>query len=214
VSEFFKSIGHLTIYISVGIAILYYIGLIRNNKAYKIFTLYLVSIAVVQLGAYYVGFGGSGKNNLYFSHFYHISQFILLSLFYFELVKRKEIWVVMILVLLFLGYQFIDNSNIYFEYNPLGMSITQTILVIYSILYFYRCLKDKGDFLIVNIGIFFYLLSSTLIFASGNLVLNIDVSEEIRLVLVNVNRVLYLVFQILIIIEWYKIYRKNKAVET
>lgn len=205
--ELYRLIGDIVIYALPVIAFVYFISFIRNNRAYKIFTIYLLLIAFIQLGSYYVGRGWLNRNNLYYSHYYFIIQFILLSFFYYELLKSFFIKLVLIMVLLFICFQFIDDPTIYFRYNQLGMSVTQTILVFYSIIYFYKSLNDKRDFIICNIGLLVYLLPSTLIFASGNLVLDLDFSIETKRILINVNRFLSLIFEILIFVEWWRNYR-------
>ncbi|GAB5400198.1 MAG: hypothetical protein Aureis2KO_17830 [Aureisphaera sp.] len=207
--EFFRLIGDVIIYAAPIIALIYFISFIRNNRAYKIFTIYLFLIAMIQWGSYYVGRGGLNANNLYYSHYYFISQFILLSFFYFELLKSLLIKIVLVGVLLFVSYQFIDDPTIYLRYNPLGMAITHAILVVYAMIYLYKSLQGKKEFIIVNMGLLIYLISSTLIFASGNLVLDLDFSIETKRILINVNRFLALLFQILVLIEWFKNYRPN-----
>ncbi|WP_443633718.1 hypothetical protein ABXT64_02015 [Candidatus Marifrigoribacter sp. Uisw_064] len=87
------------------------------------------------------------------------------------------------------------------------MAITQTFIVIYSLLYFYKSLSGKNEFILVNIGLFFYLLSSTLIFASGNLVFDLSIREQVSRLLNIINAVLYLVFQLLIFVEWWRNHR-------
>jgi hypothetical protein len=113
---------------------------------------------------------------------------------------------VTLLVLLFVAYQLVSTPSMIDHYNPIGITITQIILVGYSIMYFYKSLSGHRQFLIVNIGIFFYLLASTLIFASGNLVFNLNFSKEVSNTLGKANDLLYLVFQILILAEWWKNY--------
>ncbi len=183
------------------------IGFTKHSKAYRLFAVYLFLIAVIQYISYYIGRGGLNKPNLFMSHYYFIAQFILLSLFYSVLLKKIIIKKILIVVLIALAYQYFKMPEIYFKYNVLGITITQALIVVYSMFYFYTSLNGKKDFLIVNIGVFIYLLSSVLIFASGNVMLNLDISKETKLILVNVNRVLMLVFQFLIIIEWWKNYR-------
>jgi len=207
VKEFTSFLGDLAIYISPIVAIIYLISFIRNDKIYKVFTIYLIAMALVQISSHYVGRGGLNKTNLYFSHIFYISQFIILSIFYLKLLSKKIIVYLLLIVLLLISIQFINDPSIFFRYNPIGMSFTQIILVVYSIIYLYKSLTNKGEFVIVNIGILIYLLSSTLIFASGNLVLDLNISKETRLVLVNVNRMLSIIFQILVFIEWYRNYR-------
>ena len=212
-TEFYKNIGEIAVYLYPAIAIIYSISLKNKNKAYRIFTLYLITMALVQLGAFYVGRGGLGKPNLYFSHFYHISQFFLLSIFYFQLLQKKIVKIFMIPVALFLIFQFVYDPGIFLVYNPLGMTITQTILVIYAILYLYKTLQGKSEFIITNIGLLVYLLSSTLIFASGNLVLNLEIPEKTKFLLINVNRILVVVFQVLLLIEWWQNYSNFKPLK-
>lgn len=112
-------------------------------------------------------------------------------------------------IFLFLGYQYASDSNMFFRYNAIGIAITQILLVVYSVVYFYHSLRGKVKFIIVNIGLLLYLISSTLIFASGNLVFNVNISESMNFLLVNLKRVLYFIFQILIFIEWRKNYYKK-----
>jgi len=190
---------------------LFFKSFARNNKAFKFFNIYLLLIAIVQILTIYIG-QILHKPNLFLSHFYFIFQFIFLSLFYFELLQLKLVKTFLFAVMALLVFQYFEHPELFFKYNALGMSLTQMILVFYSILYFYKSLSGKGEFVIVNIGIFFYLLSSTLIFASGNLVLNLDISEATQFTLINVNRILILVFQILIFIEWYRNYRIKSIV--
>ncbi len=205
--EFFRLIGDIVIYTSPIIALIYFISFIRNNKAYKVFAVYLLLIALIQLGSYYVGRGYLHKNNLYYSHYYFISQFILLSFFYYELLRNNLIKLILAITLLFVSYQFISDVSIYTRYNPLGMSITHAILVVYAMIYLYKSLQGKKEFIIVNVGLLIYLISSTLIFASGNLVLDLDFSLETKRILINVNRFLSLIFQILVLVEWLRNYR-------
>ncbi len=210
--EFYRLIGDIVIYLAPIISILYFIGFIKFNRAYKVFTFYLFFISLVQIGAYYVGRGYWCEPNLYYSHYYFIAQFILLSVFYNELLELKWIKYVLGAGLIFIAYQFIDDPSIYYRYNSIGMFFTQMIIVIYSIIYFYKSLTVSRGFIIVNIGIFMYLLSSALIFVSGNIVLSLDFSLETKRILINVNRFLSITFQTLIFIEWWRNYRPKKIV--
>lgn len=208
-SDFLKDLGDFTVFSSLACAILYFKGFIKNDKAFRIFAIYLLLISLILMTSYFVGRGGARQPNLFLSHYYFIVQFVLLSMFYKQLLGFKWIYWVLITVLILLSYQYIKDPDMYFRYNPLGMTVTQSALVLYSILYFYKCLNYKGEFLLVNIGIFFYLLSSILIFASGNLVFNLDIPTSALDTLIGLNTILYLIFQILIVIEWYRIYKRN-----
>lgn len=204
-------VGDITFYLSLIYPLLYLRGFVVNNKAFKIFTIYLLSIGLIQLFARLVIKVWEFESNLFLSHFYYVIQFILLSLFYFQLLRSKWIYYIGGIVLLVLSYQYIDDPQLYFRYNAIGMFLTHILLVGYALIYMYRSLDGKKAFTIVNIGVFIYLLSSSLIFASGNLVFEIDIPESFTGLLVDINTFLFLVFQILIIIEWYRNYRKRKA---
>lgn len=211
--DFLQDLGNFTVFSSMFCGLIYFISFTKNGRAYKIFTIYLFLVSIILISSYYVGKGGLRQSNLFLSHYYFIIQFILLSLFYSDLLKFKWIYILMILVLIFLGYQYIQDPSIYFRYNPLGMTLTQIILVGYTILYFYRSLTNKEHFVWINAGLFFYLLPSTLIFASGNLVFNLNISATALNSLLDFNTVLYLIFQVLVLIEWYKNYWKRPLIK-
>ena len=190
-------------------AILFMKSSVRNNRAFKIFTVYLVIIAIIEVTTIVVA-KVFHQSNLFLSHFYFGVQFILLSTFYSVLLKQQLIKYLLFAVLAFVCYQFIDDPSLFHHYNPIGTSLMQGLIVIYSLLYFYKCLSGKTEFVIVNIGIFLYLLSSALIFITGNLVLDLDISEKTSYLLINVNRVLIVVFQILIFVEWRNNYSRTR----
>lgn len=113
-------------------------------------------------------------------------------------------------VFVLIGIQYWLDPGLYLRYNPLGISMTQMILVVYSLLYLYRNLTERGNFYLVNIGFLIYFSSSTLIFTAGNLAFDDDFVKSISWILVKVNVVIYFIFQILIFVEWWKHYRIPK----
>jgi len=207
-NEIFDVLIDITVYASVVCIILYLKGFVVNNKAFKFFTLYLLAVALVQICMRIHGHLTDSAPNLHFFVYYFVSEFILLSLFYKQLLGYKVIYVITGCVLGFIAAQYIIDQSMYYRYNPIGSSITRIIIVCYSLLYLYKSLSHGKEFLIVNVGVFIYFLSSVLIFASGNLVFDAKFSDVIAQVLLDMNGVLYLVFQLLIIVEWYRNYRK------
>ena len=111
-------------------------------------------------------------------------------------------------VLLFTAYQFVTDPELYDKYNQLGMFITHAIIIGYSIVFLYKALSERLEFTVINVGILVYFLSSALIFASGNLVFDLQLSQEVMKIITGANVILYLAFQILILIEWIRNYRK------
>jgi len=209
---FEEVISLITYYFSFIYPLLYLKGFVSNGKAFKIFTIYLLVISVIQLFSKLVIKVWELDSNLFLSHYYFIFQFVLLSLFYVQLLRFKWIYYVLGLVMVFLAYQYINDPSLYFRYNAIGMFLTHVLIVAYALVYLYKSLDGKKEFTIVNIGIFIYLLSSSLIFASGNLVFNIDVPESFSDLLIYINKFLFFVFQILIFTEWYRNYRKRKVI--
>ena len=209
---FEEVISLITYYFSFIYPLLYLKGFVFNGKAFKIFTIYLLVISVIQLFSKLVIKVWELDSNLFLSHYYFIFQFVLLSLFYVQLLRFKWIYYVLGLVMVFLAYQYINDPSLYFRYNAIGMFLTHVLIVAYALVYLYKSLDGKKEFTIVNIGVFIYLLSSSLIFASGNLVFNIDVPESFSALLIYINKFLFFVFQILIFTEWYRNYRKRKVI--
>jgi len=212
--KLFDILSNFAIAFCVLNAALYVFRFKEKGKAYKIFAVYLVVIAVIQLNASFLKYITPIKNNLFLFHFYYILQFIFLTFFYKELLKQKWLYAVLVIVLGIIAFQFIQSPAMFFRYNPLGVTLTQGFIVVYSVLFFYEYLHNNNEFLIINIGLFFYLLSSILIFASGNLVFNMELITEYGYhLLLNLNNVLYLGLQFLIFVTWWKNYYSKKTIK-
>lgn len=209
-SSIFKDIldvlGNVPTYFSFIYPIFYLLKYKNNTSAYKYFTLYLVSMALVQLIMKLYVKLELGDSNLFMFIYFMTFQFVLLSFFFYDLLRYRLILVLMSLVLIFLGIQYAFEPELYYRYNPTGIIITQAILVIYALLYFYRSLSNRKQFAIVTYGMFIYLISSILIFASGNLVFNKYIPKSLLSNLQDLNLVLYFVFQLFIVVEWVKNY--------
>ena len=206
-----RIIVDLTVLLSVLLAMLYGKNFTKKGKAFLFFSLYLLAVSIIQCLSYYV-VRIKSEPNLFLFHYYFISQFLFLSLFYYYLIRRKWIIITIVFVLGILGYQYIDNPSLYYQYNAIGLAITQIVLVLYTIIHLYNSLSQNSDFVIVSSGLLMYLLSSIIIFASGNLVFDLNISEEVSRLLNDLNAVLYLVFQVLVLIEWWRNYRPKKVI--
>ena len=187
----------------------------QNSKAYRVIVYYLLLTLIIQLLSAMIAYSNKTINNgdnLFLSHFYFIGQFILLSLFYFHLLKMKILKKTLLLITLgvtfLLCYIFIDNHNIFFQFSLTEIVACSLPIVLYSLFYFFESFGvENKKYLILNSGIFIYLLCSTLIFSSGNLINGISNLLTAKMVW-TINVSLYLVYQTLIFIEWYKNFRK------
>jgi hypothetical protein len=187
-----------------------YVKAYKKSVSLNIFTLYLCVTLVIQLSFNYLFF--QKTNNLYLSHYYSIFQFILLSLFYRKIFKtaqlKRIVEIIFATVIIILTTQYINKPQIYFEFNLLEIVLTSLSIVTFSVIYFYQSLTEKMEFMYLNYGVFIYLLSSTLIFCSGNFVSSIEVL--IGRILWFIESVLFIVYQILIFIQWYETLRSKR----
>lgn len=176
----------------------------KLKTVYKIFYAYLLLTFIIQLSTEILFL--NGKNNLFLSHFYLVGQFVLLSLCYKMLFIRKRLkqWVfwTTLLVLIILFIQYILSPELFKVFNLTEVLITALVLTTYAILFLFRSLDSSTEFIYINIGTLIYILCSALIFASGNLMTELD--PMVNKVVWVVNGVLYIIFQIFIFIEWRK----------
>jgi hypothetical protein len=97
------------------------------------------------------------------------------------------------------------NPEAYEEWNIIEIATTSIPLLMYSFYFFIKKIDDNTykKYIYFNSGFFVYTLCSTLIFILGNIG-----SRELKLFVWNINTFLYLMFQIMIFVEWYKNFRK------
>lgn len=166
-------------------------------------------MGIIQLSTFWLWY--NSVNNIHLTHYYLITQFILLSLFYYSLFTNKKqkllVATVLILVVTILIIQSYKEPELLYMFNLTEILLTSLTIVFYSIIHFYNSLSETKKFTYINSGIFIYVLSSTLIFCSGNIMTELDPSINHLVWFMNV--VLYLVYQILISVEWFRNFRKK-----
>jgi hypothetical protein len=182
-----------------------------NSKAFRVFCLYLLYTLILQISTHisvkYL------KSNLFLSHYYFIGQFLLLSFFYRSLTKnvffKNLVIVVLLIILAIIASLFFNNVGMYNSFSVIEITLCSVPLIVYSVMYFFESMTKKNKlFIYINSGVFIYLLSSTLIFSSGNLMPDLDPS--INKVIWSLNSYLYLIYQILIFTDWYKHFSKKE----
>ena len=204
----FDIISYLGIAILVLNSILFFISYQKNLVAFKIFSIYLFIILIIQIISSYLQ--EYNLDNLYLSHYYFIIQFLFLSFFYTKLIKQITlIKILTSIIFILLTLQFSIYPEVYFTFNLIEITICSIPLVIYSFLFFIQNIEvENKNFIYINSGIFIYILCSTLIFLSGNLMPKLP--NSVNSIIWTVNVLLYLIYQILIFIEWYKNIRSPK----
>lgn len=178
-------------------------------RSYYFFTIYLLTMIIIQSYTSYLK--SIHQPNLFLSHYYFILQFLLLSLFYLEILnndlQRKIIKIAVALCLIILGIQYYFNRDLFFKFNLFEIFITSFLIIIFSMFHFYNILNEKKKYFYINTGILLYLFGSTVLFMSGNLISRLDLAPT-KIVWI-LNSVLYIVYQVFILLEWREIFLKK-----
>lgn len=190
--------------------ILFFKNAAHKSTAYKIFVFYLGLVFVVQMSAEILI--QQKRNNLFLSHFYFIGQFVVLGLFYLNLLKKVELQrkIVkggLVTALVILAFQYCSEPEVFYRFNLFEIFITSFVLITFAVFHFYNLLNEKKEFYYINIGVLMYLFGSTVLFFVGNFISSL--SPEINKIPWVLNSFLYIIYQVFILIEWYRSFSKN-----
>lgn len=207
----------LTNYIGIFILLINTVLFIRSStefktRSFRFFTVYMCCMLVVDSAVCILNL--LGEDNLYLSHVYFLLQFILLSLFYSEVLlnvqlKRGIRIIALIIPLVVLLQYFLDYQKL-FLFNIPEVLLCSLSLVLYSVFFLYQSLEERNkQWLFFSSGLLVYLLSSSIVFAGGNFILEKFLGRGYMAKLWIVNNLIYILYQVLITIEWYKNFRNN-----
>ncbi len=204
--DIFINTGHVLLILNI---IFYFKSYHESPVAFRIFTFYLLTILSIQLTSKYLRF--YKINNIYLSHYYFISQFVFLSIFFRHLLKKqhikKIITLILAIVLITIGVYYFINPSKYYEFNIFEIVITSIPLLVYGFLFFIQKIENASkEYIYVVSGFFLYILCSTLLFTTGN------IKADVKKIIWYSNAILYIVYQVLIFTEWYKHFRKNSSI--
>lgn len=179
----------------------------RISIAFQIFTIYLLLTLLIQLLSTYIK-NSPIKDNLFLSHYYFIGQFVLLSLFFKKIITKdllkKFISRILISGIIALSIYYTMYPSNYDKLNVFEIIITSIPLIVYCFFFFIQKIEDSDKkFTYIISGFFLYILCSTLLFVAGN------IDNDTRNIIWRSNSILYIVYQVLIFVEWYKHYRKK-----
>ena len=201
IDDFFEYLSIILVVINAGLYA-------WSSKKYKlpkttnILTLYVLIACIIQITQFVLA--KLLIHNLFLSHFYFILQFILLSLFYKELLNEKQSVIVkrtMFIVLLALSIHFVFNAELLVRFNVFEAFITSLPIIIYAVIHKYNSLSKTYEYKYVNTGILVYLSTSALIFILGDYLSSLQKSDLLAKIWF-INKVLYVGFLLLILIEW------------
>lgn len=151
-------------------------------------------------------------NSLIFSHAYFIIQCSILAFFFSQIIRaqiaKKIIKYYAIGALSFLFIQYLLFPSLIWSFNLAEVFITNYLIILLSLLYFYENLGEKKKFQPFVIGVLIYSSLSTIIFLFGNVASIISIDIGVALWLLNI--VVLIVYQILISGQWYSFLKKKK----
>ena len=182
----------------------------RNKTvAFKIIAFYLLYTLIIQLRMSYLA--SLKEDNLHYGHFYFIGQLVFLSFFFIEELKNKalskRIKTYLLFALTALGIHYYLYPESYEKHNTFEIVVTSFPLLVYCFIFFTKRIgSSNNNFLFFNAGLFLYILCSTLLFAAGNL------KAGIILYIWAFNVVLVIIYQLCILLEWYKNVRPKNRV--
>jgi hypothetical protein len=201
--------GYLILMINL---ILYSFSFFRSKKANVFFVCYLAFAFIMQFimeVMYYLH-----MNNLFAVNIFFIGQMIFLGLFYKSILKSKKqkrlVKYSLITVLLILTFQLILDYKEFLKFNLLGITITSLLIVVFALFHFYNMLTDEKEYYYLNIGILFYLFSSTILYLVGNLTSGL--SDDVKYLSWNLNAILILAYYLFILFEWKTRYNQTKKI--
>lgn len=153
-------------------------------------------------------------NNLYAVNIFFVGQMIFLGLFYESVLKNKKqkrfVKYSIIAVIFILFFQFVIDYKEFLKFNLLGITITSLIIVVFALLHFYNMLTDEKEYYYLNIGVLFYLFSSTVLYLVGNLTSGL--SDDVKYLTWTLNALLIVVYYFFILFEWKIRYDQNKKI--
>ncbi len=181
-----------------------------NDKSYKNLVVYLSVYFIIELACNIIGYI-EPNSNIFVSHFAFNIQFILLSLFFYSLFKKqflKKLVIIVYIVFLITNALFYYNdSNLFWEFNLFEIVFSSFLIIIYTLIHIYNSLEEVKSYFYFTIGVSTYMLTSSVIFLSGNL--ELVFIEEPYIDIWVFNSLFFIVYQSLIYKEWKYIKSSN-----
>ena len=167
----------------------------------------LMGTLFIELDAQYLG--SQKRSNLHLTHYYTIGQFFILSVIYYNQLKKFQL-LVPIGVILFSGiliYQLIGSKIEYNVFNTSGFLVSACVLISYAFFYYIEHITEKRYWDTFNVGLFLYLGGSSIIFLTMN---NGNDFKGWYTHLWTINASLVILYQLFISITIYRFYRIQK----
>ncbi|NRT11180.1 hypothetical protein [Flavobacterium sp. 14A] len=191
--------GYLLLFINI---VVYSKGYVHGDKSYKLFTIYLLGTAVIQIISKVLV--EINLTNLFLSHFYFVGQFVALSLFFKSLFpsrsQQKIANYLLYLGLAVLAIQYAIQPDVWFRFNLFEIFVTAFLTIVLAAMHLFNMLTTDKKYYYCTIGILFYLFSSTVLFIVGNL--TVFLSKEYQLLPWTLNACMVVIYHLFILFEW------------
>ncbi len=211
-------IGNLAL-TALFVNVLFLIKIFREKTDLKWFTIAMISALLIQLLARFFAF--KFGNNLPLLHLHTLLEFIFISLFYREILfKRNSLnsyfpyLVGGISVIVIVNSIFLEPLT---DYNSNAKTLAQTLIIAYSILYFFNRISievSKSNMILnrINASILLYYAGSLFIFGFAKIISK--GSPLMNTYFWDFNALLYLVFQLLVLITiWSLVFPNAKGIK-
>jgi len=175
----------------------------KTNKLYMSLVLYLIVYFLIELICNILGYL-QPNSNIFVSHFAFNIQYLILSLFFYQLLKTKLLKKIIIsLFVIFLiinSLCYINDSNLFWEFNLFEIAYISFVTIGFTLVHLYQSLGEAKSYFYFTIGVSTYMLTSCLIFLTGNI--ELVFIEEPYIDIWVFNSGFFILYQILIYKEW------------
>lgn len=173
----------------------------KNELPWKVIAVYVTGSFIAQgIATIYWYFG---LNNLTILHVYSLFQFVALSTFFWSTspkrTKKRLIAIISGIVSCLLVVNSIWNESLR-DFNSMGIFISNGILIVYSVAYFFEVLGAEVNakkYLIINAGILMFISESLVVFLFGNFLKKVALLDQAVLWYTHIST--YIIFLLLIL---------------
>lgn len=185
-------------------------GVKNRSKWAMILAIYFWTEVLIELASLWVGW--KYGNNIYLSHINNITLFLLLSWFYYTIIRANEkirsIPIILIICSVLFVAQFFLFPGIWKDFNNFEKVLLNYFLFLWSLIYAHSNLLKRKKFNIINFGMLCYSVLSCSIFLFVNVFEKWSLEHSLLIWFLNL--ILVFVLQIIFVIQWFY-FVKNKS---
>lgn len=180
-----------------------------TNMSRSMILLMLLLLGTLFIELYSLHLYKRNTSNIHLTHYYTIGQFFILSIIYFNQLKRFKL-AVPIGVIIFSGvmiYQLITAKIVFDQFNIIGFLVSAVILICYAFFYYIEHITVRRYWDTYNFGLFFYISGSSVIFITMDNAKDFGASYIYVWI---INALLVVLYQVFISITIYRFHRNQK----